>query len=50
MRAKLPNLEGSVERNGLKLHYEVYGEGPDTILFVPTWLLVHSRIYKAQIP
>lgn len=50
MRAKLPSLEGSVDRNGVKIHYEVYGEGPDTILFVPTWSLVHSRIYKAQIP
>jgi pimeloyl-ACP methyl ester carboxylesterase len=50
MRAKLPSLEGSVDRNGVKIHYEVYGEGPDTILFVPTWSLVHSRVYKAQIP
>ncbi len=36
MRAKLPSLEGSVDRNGVKIHYEVYGDGPETILFVPT--------------
>ncbi len=50
MRAKLPTFEGSVDRNGVSIHYEVYGEGPETILFVPTWSLVHSRVYKAQIP
>ena len=50
MRAKYPDDEGFVERDGVKLHYEVYGEGDHTILFVPTWSLVHSRVYKAQIP
>ena len=50
MRAKLPNHEGFVERDGVKLHYEVYGDGPETMFFVPPWVIVHSRIYKAQLP
>ena len=50
MRAKLPLTEGDVDRDGVKIHYETYGEGAHTILFVPTWSLVHSRVYKAQIP
>lgn len=50
MRAKLPHTEGSVDRDGVKIHYEVYGEGEHTILFVPAWALVHSRAYKAQVP
>ncbi|MGH8749908.1 MAG: alpha/beta fold hydrolase, partial [Burkholderiales bacterium] len=50
MRAKLPRSEGSVERDGVRIHYEVYGEGADTLLFIPPWAIVHSRIYKAQIP
>src|SRR5215468_3451490 len=50
MRAKLPVEEGIVERDGVKLHYEVYGEGAETIVFVPPWCIVHSRIYKAQLP
>src|SRR5436190_19670913 len=50
MRAKLPDTEGFVERNGVKLFYEIYGDGPDTVFFVPTWAIVHSRIYKAQLP
>ena len=50
MRAKLPNEDGFVERDGVKLHYEIYGDGPETMVFVPPWSIVHSRIYKAQLP
>jgi pimeloyl-ACP methyl ester carboxylesterase/predicted glycosyltransferase len=50
MRAKLPQSEGRVDREGVRLHYEVYGDGPDTILFIPPWAIVHARVYKAQIP
>lgn len=50
MRAKLPIEEGIVERDGVKLHYEIYGSGIETIVFVPPWSIVHSRIYKAQLP
>ncbi len=50
MRAKLPNEEGYVERDGVKLFYEIYGDGPETMLFLPPWSIVHSRIYKAQLP
>ncbi len=50
MRARLPDREGDVDSSGVRIHYEVYGEGDLTILFVPTWSLVHSRVYKAQIP
>jgi pimeloyl-ACP methyl ester carboxylesterase/predicted glycosyltransferase len=50
MRAKLPHTEGKVDRDGVRLHYEIYGEGDHTILFIPTWSLLHSRVYKAQIP
>ena len=50
MRAKLPSKEGFVERDGVKIHYEVYGEGPQTMVFLPPWSIVHSRVYKAQLP
>lgn len=50
MRAKLPHTEGKIDRGGVGLHYEVYGNGPHTILFVPTWAIIHSRSWKAQIP
>jgi len=50
MRAKLPDLDGYVERDGVKIHYEVYGQGPQTMVFLPPWSIVHSRVYKAQLP
>ncbi len=50
MRAKLPTSEGFVDRDGVKIHYEVYGDGPETMVFVPAWAIVTSRIYKAQLP
>jgi pimeloyl-ACP methyl ester carboxylesterase/predicted glycosyltransferase len=50
MRAKLPTTEGIVEREGVKIFYEVYGDGPETMVFLPPWSIVHSRVYKAQIP
>jgi pimeloyl-ACP methyl ester carboxylesterase/predicted glycosyltransferase len=50
MRAKLPRKEGYAEREGVKLYYEVYGDGPETMLFLPPWSILHSRVYKAQVP
>lgn len=50
MRAKLPDEEGFVERDGVTLSYEIYGAGPETIVFLPPWSIVHSRVYKAQLP
>jgi pimeloyl-ACP methyl ester carboxylesterase len=50
MRAKMPDKEGLVDRDGVKIHYEVYGDGAETIVFVPAWSIAHARIYKAQIP
>ena len=33
----------------MRVFYEVYGHGEPTILFLPTWTLVHSRVWKMQI-
>ncbi len=50
MRAKLPNKEGFAERDGVKIRYEIYGDGPETMVFLPPWSIVHARVYKAQLP
>ncbi len=50
MRALEPIDEGFVEREGVSLHYEVYGTGAPTVVLLPTWSIVHSRFWKAQIP
>jgi pimeloyl-ACP methyl ester carboxylesterase/predicted glycosyltransferase len=49
-RARYPDKEGFVERDGVRLFYEVYGDGERTAVLLPTWSLVHSRVWKAQIP
>jgi pimeloyl-ACP methyl ester carboxylesterase len=50
MRACHPDREGYAERDGVKLFYEVFGEGEPTILLLPTWSIIHSRHWKAQVP
>jgi pimeloyl-ACP methyl ester carboxylesterase len=49
-RPRYPDAEGFVERDGVRVFYEVYGEGERTVLLLPTWSVVHSRLWKAQIP
>ena len=49
-RARYPDTEGYVERDGVKTFYEVYGEGEPTVLLLPTWSIIHSRCWKMQIP
>src|SRR3954464_9090511 len=50
MRARYPDAEGHVERDGVRIFYEVYGDGEPTLLLLPPWALVHSRFWKAQVP
>jgi pimeloyl-ACP methyl ester carboxylesterase/predicted glycosyltransferase len=49
-RARYPDREGYLERDGQRLFYEVYGDGEETVFLLPTWSLVHSRHWKMQIP
>src|SRR5215218_9852252 len=49
-RARYPDETGSVERDGVRVFYEVYGTGDPTVLMLPTWSLIHSRHWKMQIP
>ncbi|MFL5885563.1 MAG: alpha/beta fold hydrolase [Thermoleophilaceae bacterium] len=49
-RARYPDEEGFIERDGVRVFWESYGSGEQTVLFLPTWTLVHSRVWKAQIP
>jgi len=49
-RARYPDETGYVERGGVRVFWERYGEGEPAVLFLPTWSIVHSRVWKAQIP
>ncbi len=49
-RARYPDSEGYVERDGVRVFYEIYGQGEPTVLFLPTWTIIHSRHWKLQLP
>jgi pimeloyl-ACP methyl ester carboxylesterase/predicted glycosyltransferase len=49
-RARYPDEEGYVERNGVRVFWERYGSGEPTFLLPPTYEIVHSRSWKFQIP
>ncbi|HEX6150956.1 alpha/beta fold hydrolase [Nocardioides sp.] len=50
MRAREPDRAGYVERDGVRVYYECFGEGDRTIVFVPADVYVTSRMWKAQVP
>jgi pimeloyl-ACP methyl ester carboxylesterase/predicted glycosyltransferase len=49
-RARYPDDSGYVERDGVRLYWEVYGSGEPTVFLTPTWSIIHSRHWKMQIP
>ncbi len=49
-RARYPDSEGYVERDDVRVHYEVFGDGSPTVLLLPTWSIVHSHAWKMQVP
>ena len=50
MRAREPDESGYVVNDGVRVYYEVFGDGEPTLLLMPTWQIVHSRMWKLQVP
>jgi pimeloyl-ACP methyl ester carboxylesterase/predicted glycosyltransferase len=50
MRAREPDLADFVTRDGVKIGYEVFGEGEPAVVFTPIDAIVQSRAWKAQVP
>lgn len=50
MRAREPDHEGVIERDGVRVGYDVYGAGEPAILLLTSWAIVHARQWKAQVP
>ncbi len=50
VRARQPDRCGYAVRSGVRLYYEVFGDGPTTIVLLPPWSIVYSRIWKLQVP
>jgi pimeloyl-ACP methyl ester carboxylesterase len=50
MHAREADRDGFVDVGGVKLHWEVFGDGEPTLLLLPAWMIVHARFWKAQVP
>jgi len=49
-RAAAPDVEGVVVRDGVRIAYAVHGRvDAPTVVLVPTWSIVPSRFWKAQV-
>ena len=50
MRALEPDIAGYVKHDGVRIGYEVFGTGSPAVVLLPTWPIVDSRHWKAQVP
>jgi pimeloyl-ACP methyl ester carboxylesterase len=50
MRAIAPSTTGYVERDGVSVYYESYGDGDPTVFLLMPDLIVQSQAWKAQVP
>jgi pimeloyl-ACP methyl ester carboxylesterase/predicted glycosyltransferase len=48
-RALQPDTTGVVERNGVRIAWESFGSGEPAVLLLPSWWIVHSRLWKGQV-
>jgi pimeloyl-ACP methyl ester carboxylesterase/predicted glycosyltransferase len=51
MRARQPDRTGYVERDGVRVVYDLYGEqNSPTVVLSATWAIAHAEHWKAQVP
>jgi pimeloyl-ACP methyl ester carboxylesterase len=50
MRAVEPRESGTVDNGGVRVAYEVFGNGPRTVVFTAPDPITHSRVWKGQVP
>lgn len=50
MRAREPDVQCWADRDGVRIAYEVYGEGRRTVVLLPTWVVPHARWWKGSVP
>lgn len=45
-----PVIEGTVDRDGVRVAYQVFGSGRPALLLLPTWPIGHSDFWCRQVP
>ncbi len=49
-RPRPPDRSGTVARDGVEIAYDVHEADRPTVVLMPTWSIVDSRIWKLQLP
>ena len=49
-RARVPDATGTARRGDVSIAWASYGTGGPTLVLMPTWSIVPSRMWKAQVP
>ena len=49
-RPRPPDRSGTVERDGVEIAFDVHDADRPTVVLLPTWSLVDSRVWKLQLP
>jgi pimeloyl-ACP methyl ester carboxylesterase len=50
MKPRGPDESGDVDRDGVRIHWERYGDGDTTVILLPTWVLFPIDHWKFQVP
>ena len=45
-----PQQECTIERDGVRIAFQGFGDGLRSLLLLPTWSIVHSDFWRAQVP
>ncbi len=49
-RPRPPDRSGTVERDGVEIAFDIHDADRPTVVLLPTWSLVDSRVWKFQVP
>ena len=44
------DAEGTIDCDGVRVGYQVFGAGPQAVLLLPTWSIIHSDFWRHQVP
>src|SRR6476646_9214615 len=50
MRARLPDQEGVIQRDGVRVAFEIFRHGEPALLLIPASPITHARSWKGIVP
>ena len=49
MLSTVADREGMIVRDGVHIHWQLFGSGPRVLFLLPTWSIVHSDFWRHQV-